>query len=156
MSNKTTSLKSPCFKDNLFFQNCEREVISYLSKKFQGKVAKLEITPKEDLDLVRAWLLLMGSNDTWIQIDICGFSGQRSKSIDAKWKHWFTSPPSWRYAFILKFSWQVCVIGLCHICKYIVVQRIDMISYHDKMCDLQSWFGIVKVFHVQIKSWWKI
>ena len=84
MSNKTTSLKSPCFKDNLLFQNCEREVISYLSKKFQGKVAKLEITPKEDLDLVRAWLLLMGSNDTWIQIDICGFSGQRSKSIDAK------------------------------------------------------------------------
>lgn len=35
------------------FQNCEREVISYLSKKFQGKVAKLEIMPKEDLDLVR-------------------------------------------------------------------------------------------------------
>ncbi|MEQ2187281.1 hypothetical protein GOODEAATRI_003085 [Goodea atripinnis] len=31
--------------------NCEREVISYLSKKFQGKVAKLEILPKEDLDL---------------------------------------------------------------------------------------------------------
>lgn len=36
----------------LYFQNCEREVISYLSKKFQGKVAKLEIVPKEDLDLV--------------------------------------------------------------------------------------------------------
>lgn len=34
------------------FQNCEREVSSYLSKKFQGKVAKLEIIPKEDLDLV--------------------------------------------------------------------------------------------------------
>uniref|UniRef100_A0AAX7U0J0 DNA polymerase epsilon catalytic subunit n=1 Tax=Astatotilapia calliptera TaxID=8154 RepID=A0AAX7U0J0_ASTCA len=32
-------------------KNCEREVISYLSKKFQGKVAKLEILPKEDLDL---------------------------------------------------------------------------------------------------------
>ncbi|KAM9360448.1 DNA polymerase epsilon catalytic subunit A [Symphorus nematophorus] len=32
-------------------KNCEREVISYLSKKFQGKVAKLEIVPKEDLDL---------------------------------------------------------------------------------------------------------
>uniref|UniRef100_A0AAR2JA37 DNA polymerase epsilon catalytic subunit n=1 Tax=Pygocentrus nattereri TaxID=42514 RepID=A0AAR2JA37_PYGNA len=28
-----------------------REVISFLSKKFQGKVAKLEIVPKEDLDL---------------------------------------------------------------------------------------------------------
>ncbi|KAF6729488.1 DNA polymerase epsilon catalytic subunit A [Oryzias melastigma] len=32
-------------------KNCEREVISYLSKKFQGKVSKLEILPKEDLDL---------------------------------------------------------------------------------------------------------
>ncbi|XP_018524002.1 DNA polymerase epsilon catalytic subunit A [Lates calcarifer] len=32
-------------------KNCEREVISYLSRKFQGKVAKLEIIPKEDLDL---------------------------------------------------------------------------------------------------------
>uniref|UniRef100_A0A3P9H1R7 DNA polymerase epsilon catalytic subunit n=1 Tax=Oryzias latipes TaxID=8090 RepID=A0A3P9H1R7_ORYLA len=32
-------------------KNCEREVISYLSKKFQGKVAKLEMLPKEDLDL---------------------------------------------------------------------------------------------------------
>uniref|UniRef100_A0AAR2IGI2 DNA polymerase epsilon catalytic subunit n=1 Tax=Pygocentrus nattereri TaxID=42514 RepID=A0AAR2IGI2_PYGNA len=32
-------------------KNCEREVISFLSKKFQGKVAKLEIVPKEDLDL---------------------------------------------------------------------------------------------------------
>ncbi|XP_029019497.1 DNA polymerase epsilon catalytic subunit A [Betta splendens] len=32
-------------------KNCEREVISYLSKKFQGKVAKLETVPKEDLDL---------------------------------------------------------------------------------------------------------
>uniref|UniRef100_A0A3Q3AW75 DNA polymerase epsilon catalytic subunit n=1 Tax=Kryptolebias marmoratus TaxID=37003 RepID=A0A3Q3AW75_KRYMA len=31
--------------------NCEREVVSYLSKKFQGKVAKLETLPKEDLDL---------------------------------------------------------------------------------------------------------
>lgn len=36
----------------LYFQNCEREVISYLSKKFQGKVSKLEMVPKEDLDLV--------------------------------------------------------------------------------------------------------
>ncbi|KAJ8379395.1 hypothetical protein SKAU_G00001730 [Synaphobranchus kaupii] len=32
-------------------KNCEREVISFLSKKFQGKVAKLENVPKEDLDL---------------------------------------------------------------------------------------------------------
>ncbi|XP_076126347.1 DNA polymerase epsilon catalytic subunit A [Alosa pseudoharengus] len=32
-------------------KNCEREVISFLSKKFQGKVAKLEVCPKEDLDL---------------------------------------------------------------------------------------------------------
>ncbi|KAK0148516.1 DNA polymerase epsilon catalytic subunit A [Merluccius polli] len=32
-------------------KNCEREVISFLSKKYQGKVAKLEIVPKEDLDL---------------------------------------------------------------------------------------------------------
>ncbi|XP_066545416.1 DNA polymerase epsilon catalytic subunit A [Amia ocellicauda] len=32
-------------------RNCEREVISFLSKKFQGKIAKLEIVPKEDLDL---------------------------------------------------------------------------------------------------------
>ncbi|XP_061624174.1 DNA polymerase epsilon catalytic subunit A isoform X2 [Phyllopteryx taeniolatus] len=32
-------------------KNCEREVISYLSRKFQGKVSKLEILPKEDLDL---------------------------------------------------------------------------------------------------------
>jgi len=33
-------------------QNCEREVISFLSKKYQGRVAKLETIPKEDLDLV--------------------------------------------------------------------------------------------------------
>ncbi|XP_015221455.2 DNA polymerase epsilon catalytic subunit A [Lepisosteus oculatus] len=32
-------------------KNCEREVISFLSKKFQGKIAKLEIVLKEDLDL---------------------------------------------------------------------------------------------------------
>uniref|UniRef100_A0A8C9TG99 DNA polymerase epsilon catalytic subunit n=1 Tax=Scleropages formosus TaxID=113540 RepID=A0A8C9TG99_SCLFO len=32
-------------------QNCEREVTSFLSKKFQGKVAKLEMVLKEDLDL---------------------------------------------------------------------------------------------------------
>lgn len=30
---------------------CEREVTSFLSKKFQGKIAKLETVPKEDLDL---------------------------------------------------------------------------------------------------------
>lgn len=33
-------------------QGCEREVSSFLSKKFQGKIAKLETVPKEDLDLV--------------------------------------------------------------------------------------------------------
>ncbi|KAA0716868.1 DNA polymerase epsilon catalytic subunit A [Triplophysa tibetana] len=32
-------------------KNCEREVISFLSKKFQAKVAKLEMIAKEDLDL---------------------------------------------------------------------------------------------------------
>lgn len=40
------------FISSFIFQNCEREVSSYVSKKFQGKVAKLEIVPKEDLDLV--------------------------------------------------------------------------------------------------------
>uniref|UniRef100_A0A2K5D0A6 DNA polymerase epsilon catalytic subunit n=1 Tax=Aotus nancymaae TaxID=37293 RepID=A0A2K5D0A6_AOTNA len=30
---------------------CEREVSSFLSKKFQGKIAKVETVPKEDLDL---------------------------------------------------------------------------------------------------------
>lgn len=45
----------------VFVQNCEREVISYLSKKFQGKVAKLEVCPKEDLDLVRENFLSIGS-----------------------------------------------------------------------------------------------
>lgn len=34
------------------WQGCEREVSSFLSKKFQGKIAKLETVPKEDLDLV--------------------------------------------------------------------------------------------------------
>ncbi|KAG9339579.1 hypothetical protein JZ751_023470 [Albula glossodonta] len=38
-------------EDGNRFKNCEREVISFLSKKFQGKVAKLEVLPKEDLDL---------------------------------------------------------------------------------------------------------
>ncbi|XP_043925704.1 DNA polymerase epsilon catalytic subunit A [Protopterus annectens] len=32
-------------------KGCEREVVSFLSKKFQGKIAKLETVPKEDLDL---------------------------------------------------------------------------------------------------------
>ncbi|MEE6511690.1 hypothetical protein FKM82_018375 [Ascaphus truei] len=32
-------------------KGCEREVSSFLSKKFQGKLAKLETVPKEDLDL---------------------------------------------------------------------------------------------------------
>lgn len=47
-------LQKSFFKDGgVFSQNCEREVISYLSRKFQGKVSKLEILSKEDLDLVR-------------------------------------------------------------------------------------------------------
>ncbi|XP_064424312.1 DNA polymerase epsilon catalytic subunit A [Latimeria chalumnae] len=32
-------------------KGCEREVSSFLSKKFQGKISKLETVPKEDLDL---------------------------------------------------------------------------------------------------------
>uniref|UniRef100_A0A8C5B970 DNA polymerase epsilon catalytic subunit n=1 Tax=Gadus morhua TaxID=8049 RepID=A0A8C5B970_GADMO len=32
-------------------KNCEREVISYLSKKYQGRLSKLEVISKEDLDL---------------------------------------------------------------------------------------------------------
>ncbi|XP_054248557.1 DNA polymerase epsilon catalytic subunit A [Indicator indicator] len=32
-------------------KGCEQEVSSFLSKKFQGKIAKLETIPKEDLDL---------------------------------------------------------------------------------------------------------
>ncbi|XP_010602547.1 DNA polymerase epsilon catalytic subunit A isoform X3 [Fukomys damarensis] len=32
-------------------KDCEREVSSFVSKKFQGKVAKVETVPKEDLDL---------------------------------------------------------------------------------------------------------
>uniref|UniRef100_A0A8C5NU58 DNA polymerase epsilon catalytic subunit n=1 Tax=Jaculus jaculus TaxID=51337 RepID=A0A8C5NU58_JACJA len=32
-------------------KDCEREVSSFLSKKFQGKIAKIENVPKEDLDL---------------------------------------------------------------------------------------------------------
>ncbi|XP_003226860.2 DNA polymerase epsilon catalytic subunit A [Anolis carolinensis] len=32
-------------------KGCDREVSSFLSKKFQGKIAKLETVPKEDLDL---------------------------------------------------------------------------------------------------------
>uniref|UniRef100_A0A8C0HBU2 DNA polymerase epsilon catalytic subunit n=1 Tax=Chelonoidis abingdonii TaxID=106734 RepID=A0A8C0HBU2_CHEAB len=32
-------------------KGCEREVSSFLSKKYQGKIAKLETVPKEDLDL---------------------------------------------------------------------------------------------------------
>lgn len=51
-----------------YFQNCEREVISYLSKKFQGKVSKLEILPKEDLDLVS--LICFKSVRIWFQL--CG------------------------------------------------------------------------------------
>ncbi|XP_062457406.1 DNA polymerase epsilon catalytic subunit A-like [Rhea pennata] len=32
-------------------KGCEREVSSFLSKKFQGNISKLETVPKEDLDL---------------------------------------------------------------------------------------------------------
>lgn len=41
-------------------QGCEREVSSFLSKKFQGKIAKIETVPKEDLDLVSVPGLSMG------------------------------------------------------------------------------------------------
>lgn len=44
-------------------KNCEREVISFLSKKFQGKVAKLEVVPKEDLDLVSKVLSCINCTD---------------------------------------------------------------------------------------------
>ncbi|ELK14230.1 DNA polymerase epsilon catalytic subunit A [Pteropus alecto] len=37
--------------DGSRFKGCEREVSSFLSKKFQGKIAKVETVPKEDLDL---------------------------------------------------------------------------------------------------------
>ena len=33
-------------------KGCEREVASFLSKKFQGKLAAVETVTKEDLDLV--------------------------------------------------------------------------------------------------------
>ena len=33
-------------------KDCEREVASFLGKKFQGKLAKVETVAKEDLDLV--------------------------------------------------------------------------------------------------------
>ncbi|XP_050780326.1 DNA polymerase epsilon catalytic subunit A-like [Gopherus flavomarginatus] len=36
-------------------KGCEREVSSFLSKKYQGKIAKLETVPKEDLDLVSSY-----------------------------------------------------------------------------------------------------
>ncbi|MFT7808498.1 DNA polymerase epsilon catalytic subunit A isoform X1 [Arapaima gigas] len=46
-------------------QNCEREVMSFLSKKFQGKVAKLEMVQKEDLDLPNH---LVGLRKTYIKL----------------------------------------------------------------------------------------
>uniref|UniRef100_A0A3Q3JPX5 DNA polymerase epsilon catalytic subunit n=1 Tax=Monopterus albus TaxID=43700 RepID=A0A3Q3JPX5_MONAL len=46
-------------------KNCEREVISYLSKKFQGKVAKLETLAKEDLDLPNH---LVGLKRTYVRL----------------------------------------------------------------------------------------
>ncbi|KAK3514779.1 hypothetical protein QTP70_030670 [Hemibagrus guttatus] len=46
-------------------KNCEREVSSFLSKKFQGKIAKLETVPKEDLDLHNH---LVGLKRTYIKL----------------------------------------------------------------------------------------
>ena len=34
-------------------KSCEREVASFLTKKFTGKIASVETVGKEDLDLVR-------------------------------------------------------------------------------------------------------
>ncbi|XP_027018753.2 DNA polymerase epsilon catalytic subunit A [Tachysurus fulvidraco] len=46
-------------------KNCEREVVSFLSKKFQGKISKLETIPKEDLDLHNH---LVGLKRTYIKL----------------------------------------------------------------------------------------
>ncbi|XP_076845905.1 DNA polymerase epsilon catalytic subunit A [Brachyhypopomus gauderio] len=46
-------------------KNCEREVISFLSKKFQGRIAKLESVLKEDLDLPNH---LVGLKRTYIRL----------------------------------------------------------------------------------------
>uniref|UniRef100_K7GCA2 DNA polymerase epsilon catalytic subunit n=1 Tax=Pelodiscus sinensis TaxID=13735 RepID=K7GCA2_PELSI len=46
-------------------QGCEREVSSFLSKKYQGKIAKLETVPKEDLDLPNH---LVGLKRSYIQL----------------------------------------------------------------------------------------
>ena len=39
-------------------KNCEREVASFLGKKFQGKVMAIETLSKEDLDLVSCTFLI--------------------------------------------------------------------------------------------------
>lgn len=49
-------------------QGCEREVSSFLSKKFQGKIAKLETVPKEDLDLV---CVCSGAAGVWDLAQLC-------------------------------------------------------------------------------------
>ncbi|XP_075753979.1 DNA polymerase epsilon catalytic subunit A isoform X1 [Pelodiscus sinensis] len=46
-------------------KGCEREVSSFLSKKYQGKIAKLETVPKEDLDLPNH---LVGLKRSYIQL----------------------------------------------------------------------------------------
>ncbi|KAM8886760.1 DNA polymerase epsilon catalytic subunit A [Spinachia spinachia] len=46
-------------------KNCEREVISYFSRKFHGKVAKLDVISKEDLDLPNH---LVGLKRTYIKL----------------------------------------------------------------------------------------
>ena len=41
--------------------NCEREVASYLTKKFVGKIASVETVKKEDLDLVRQYIFTISA-----------------------------------------------------------------------------------------------
>lgn len=67
----------------IILQNCEREVSSYVSKKFQGKVAKLDIVPKEDLDLV--------SNTFWVQINNKCLAKLQSTSLSVYgWLHFIS------------------------------------------------------------------
>nr|XP_028564984.1 DNA polymerase epsilon catalytic subunit A [Podarcis muralis] len=46
-------------------KGCDREVSSFLSKKFQGKIAKLDTVPKEDLDLPNH---LVGLKRTYLKL----------------------------------------------------------------------------------------
>jgi DNA polymerase epsilon subunit 1 len=41
--------------------NCEREVASYLTKKFVGKIASVETVKKEDLDLIRQYIFTISA-----------------------------------------------------------------------------------------------